>query len=61
MYFLVFKTTLRLSTSKDTDDVASRQCVYLSEVDPVVVFVVEGALQVSGELGWVNVLLQGFQ
>lgn len=34
---------------------------HLSELDPVVVIVVEGALQVSCELGLVNVLQQGLQ
>lgn len=34
---------------------------HLSEADPVVVVVVEGALQVSCELGLVDVLQQGFQ
>lgn len=34
---------------------------HLSELDPVVVVVVEGALQVSCELGWVDILQQGLQ
>lgn len=34
---------------------------HLPEVDPVVVVVVEGALQLPRELGLVDVLQQGFQ
>lgn len=40
---------------------SSHHChTHLPEVDPVVVVVVEGAVQVSRELGLVNVLQQGF-
>ena len=50
-------------------EVSLQMCLYtpttlhthLSEVDPVVVVVVERALQVSCELGLVDVFQQGFQ